>query len=408
MVQDNPKQDELQELIEFVGGKHIYIYMGDILLAKNLSKYFFFAGIKIEGFIKPEIYNVDRSNEPFPIIGYAQLNKLTKKEKQCIGVIIASDNELYNQITETLRIVGITHTFIISDWNKWAIVRKMAPRSIEEFYLEVNLADHCNLNCQCCDHFSPIAEKTFLDFDQYVRDINRLAELSGGKIGLMKLQGGEPLLNPKVTEYMKVTREVFVNSPICLFTDGLLLPKVGERAEDNFWEAVKKYDVEVRMTQYPIPIDLDRIIKVAESYGIPVTCNPPTSKGGARLWIFSEIGALEYHGIKHSVKHPFDLSGSQEKWRWVSCYQFNESQVLRDGKIYTCPMIPYVHYFNKAFHKNLEVKEDCYIDIYKAKSIEEITEFCSHRTSFCDYCAVHKRTVRDWKQSTHDITEWII
>lgn len=408
MIQDNPKQDELQEMIEFVERKHIYIYMGDILLAKNISKYFFFAGVKIEGFIKPEVYNADKANEPFPIIGYAQLNKLTKKEKKGIGVIIAAANELYNQITEMLRIVGITNIFIVSDWNKWAIVRKMAPRSIEEFYLEVNLADHCNLNCQCCDHFSPIAEKTFLDFDQYVRDINRIAELSGGKIGLMKLQGGEPLLNPRVIDYMKVTREVFKNSPICLFTDGLLLPRIGERVEDNFWEAVKKCDVEIRMTKYPIPIDLDRIIKVAESYGIPTTFDPPPSGGGACLWIFSEIGALDYHGIKHSVKHPFDLSGLQEKWRWVSCYQFNESQVLRDGKVYTCPMIPYAHYFNKAFHQNLEVKEDCYIDIYKAESIEEITEFCSHRTSFCDYCAVHQRTTLDWKQSTHDITEWTV
>ena len=76
---------------------------------------------------------------------------------------------------------------MVSDWNKWALVRKMAPRNIDEFYLEVNLADHCNLNCQCCDHFSPIAKKTFLDFEQYVRDIHRISELSGGKIGLMKL-----------------------------------------------------------------------------------------------------------------------------------------------------------------------------------------------------------------------------
>ena len=71
-------------------------------------------------------------------------------------------------------------------------------------------------------------------------------------------------------------------------------------------------------------------------------------------------------------------------------------------------MIPYAHYFNDAFGQNLEVKEDCYIDIYKASSFKEIAEFCTHRTSFCDYCAVHKRSARDWKQSEHDINEWVL
>ena len=409
MVQDNPKQEELQEMIKFIAqNKQIYIYMGDIILAKNISKYLYYARIQFCGFIKPEIYDCDRDSEPMPIINYAELMKLSKSEKRNTGVIIATANELYNQVIDTLHQIGIHHTYLVSDWNKWALVRKMAPRNIDEFYLEVNLADHCNLNCQCCDHFSPIAKKTFLDFEQYVRDIHRISELSGGKIGLMKLQGGEPLLNPRVTEYMKATREVFPDSPICLFTDGLLLPKVGERNDDNFWDAVRRYEIEVRMTRYPIPLDIERITQQAERHGVPVTFDPPVCKGGARLWIFSEIGALDYHGIKHSVKHPFDLSGLQEKWRWVSCYQFNESQVLRDGKVYTCPMIPYAHFFNEKFNVNLEVKEDCFIDIYKAKTMEEITEFCTHRTSFCDYCAVHHRSVLEWKQSSHDISEWTL
>ena len=71
-------------------------------------------------------------------------------------------------------------------------------------------------------------------------------------------------------------------------------------------------------------------------------------------------------------------------------------------------MIPYAHYFNEYFNKNLEVKEDSYIDIYQAQSFEEIAEFCTHRTSFCDYCAVHKRNSRSWKQSEHNIEEWTL
>lgn len=123
--------------------------------------------------------------------------------------------------------IGISNVYIVSEWNKRTIEKKMMPRSLNDFYLEVNLADHCNLNCQCCDHFSPIASKTFLDFEQYAKDIKRLAYLTDGKIGLMKLQGGEPLLNERLIDYIRVTRESFPESHICLFTDGVLLSKWG-------------------------------------------------------------------------------------------------------------------------------------------------------------------------------------
>ena len=176
----------------------------------------------------------------------------------------------------------------------------------------------------------------------------------------------------------------------------------------GFWKVVKEYEIEIRMTQYPIPLKLESIIEGAEEAGVPVTFDPPIFDKGARLWIFSEIGALSYKGVKHSVKHPFDLSGQQEKFRYISCYQFNESIVLRNGKIYTCPMIPYAHYFNEYFNQNLEVKEDCYIDIYEAQSFWEIADFCTRRTSFCNYCAVHKRNSRPWKQSEHTMEEWVL
>lgn len=407
MVEDNPRMNELEELIEFCKKyDKIYIYDHDIV-QRMISKYLYMSEIQIQGFIKPETRECDKINEPFPVLNLTEAKQLRQKRK--IGIIVSNEDHMYNQTIGLLKMIGIHHIFIVSEWNKRTFCKKMLPRSIDDFYLEVNLADHCNLNCQCCDHFSPIATKTFIDFDQYSKDIKHLASLTNGKIGLMKLQGGEPLLNPDVIEFMRITRECFPDSPICLFTDGLLLPKWGKNTGDkNIWKAVAKYEIEVRMTQYPISFNLEQIISQATEHGIPVTFDPPQFKKGARLWIFSEIGSLSYKGIKHSVKHPFDLSGKQEKFRFISCYQFNESIVLRDGKIYTCPMIPYAHYFNAYFNQDLKLTENCYIDIYKVSNFQEISEFCTHRTSFCDYCAVHKRFSRPWKQSEHSIEEWVL
>lgn len=88
MVQDNPKQEELHEMIKFIAqNKQIYIYMGDIILAKNISKYLYYARIQFCGFIKPEIYDCDRDSEPMPIINYAELRSYPKV-KSAIRVLL--------------------------------------------------------------------------------------------------------------------------------------------------------------------------------------------------------------------------------------------------------------------------------------------------------------------------------
>lgn len=53
MVQDNPKQEELHEMIKFIAqNKQIYIYMGDIILAKNISKYLYYVCLSNENVSK--------------------------------------------------------------------------------------------------------------------------------------------------------------------------------------------------------------------------------------------------------------------------------------------------------------------------------------------------------------------
>lgn len=410
MIEDNPRMSELERLSAFCAAhEKVFLYQTEPT-QKLISKYLWMADIKLDGFIKPEVYEGDRAHEPFPILNLPELKRFAEEHgDKKNGVILSTDDSIHSQVIDTLRMCGIEDVFIVSEWNRRTIPKKMQPRAIEDFWIEVNLADHCNLNCQCCDHFSPIAKENYLDFDQYVKDIKRIAKLTDGQLGMMKLQGGEPLLNDRLIDYMKVTREVFPDTLICLFTAGVTLKKWDAKdSEKNIWEAMKKYEIEMRLTQYPIPLNMEEIAETAKAHGIYVTYDFPGFKKGCRLWIFSEIGALKYRGMKKSVKHPFDLTGKQDKYRWISCYQFNECIVLNNGKIYTCPIIPYAHYFNEAFGQALEVKDDCFIDIYKASSYQELAEFCTHRTSFCDYCAVHRRHSMDWKQSEHSIDEWAL
>ena len=309
-------------------------------------------------------------------------------------------NWTYNQLKK----YGFTEIYFMSEWNKRTIPYKMTPRCKENFWLEVNVADHCNLNCQCCDHFAPIADKYLLDIDEFERDMNRLAELMDGKMGIFKIQGGEPTLHPQLIDFMRITREKFPTSTIFFFTNGILLLSLEKGKNGNLWQAMKDYDVTLMITTYPLNIDFEKLDAKAKEYGL-------------KYERFVEVGKVDPHAIgenkyygkdidKLSVHHPFDLKGKVPKYEYVSCYQFNESITLRHGKIYTCPFIPYVGYFNKHFNQHLDVTENDFIDIYKAKSYEEIAEFCTHRTDFCKYCDIKHREAKKFAISKKEITEW--
>lgn len=388
---DQPIMGELREMIDFCK-QHHYVYIwgashNQIMLGKYLSM----ININVQGYIISK--NIKEKNY---IVEYKRLLDIQYENKNNIGFLLAISDIHFNNVLREISEAGynFSNIYILSEYNKRTIAYKMTPRPRERMWIEVNLADHCNLNCQMCDHFAPLAEKTFLEINVFKRDMERLSKLSDGHIDIIKLQGGEPLLNDNLIEFIKITRELFPKAIIFLFTDGLLLKHWENHLNGNLWKVMHDYKVRLQLTIYPINIKVEEIEELAKTYDVHLDC-------------FSEVSDRNYEGIKHSVKHPFLLDGNAEKWMFISCYQFNESITIRDGKIYTCPMIPYIGHFNKYFGTELKVTENDYLDIYKASTYEELAEFVTHRTDFCNYCNVCGRRVYDWKQSKHTIDEYI-
>ena len=68
-------------------------------------------------------------------------------------------------------------------------LRKITPMAFLEV-VEIQLAEHCNLNCFGCNHFSQIAQKEFLSLETFTKDLTRLSEISKGFIGNLRLMGG--------------------------------------------------------------------------------------------------------------------------------------------------------------------------------------------------------------------------
>ncbi|MDR2019706.1 MAG: radical SAM protein, partial [Treponema sp.] len=261
---------------------------------------------------------------------------------------------------------------------------KTRPRELLRF--NIHVADHCNLNCKGCEHFSPLAEEKFLDAAVFRRDCARLSELTNGEINEISVLGGEPLLHPNLTEFLDIAREYFSTCSIRIVTNGILLLK----QTDNFWKNCRKNNIEIIITVYPVKIDHAAIKSLAQKHGIH----------------------LKYWGDPEEPtrwqRRPLDLQGEQDvNESFKLCYMANGCIQLVDGKLYTCAVIAYIKYFNAYFNKNLQVTEADYIDIYKAESIKEIFGFLSKPMPFCRYCNIKKTVLQiKWGVSKKEISEW--
>lgn len=270
----------------------------------------------------------------------------------------------------------------IFDMNNY-FARKM-QRTILNF--EIHVAEHCNLNCKNCDHFSPLAKEEYVNLGQLKKDYMRLNELTQGNVGHIKLLGGEPLLHPELNQVMRLTRTYFKNAYITLVSNGILLNQQGE----EFWATCRENRIHIAVTKYPIKLDFEGISKKALDQEVS----------------FSYFNNSQE--LKTSWHLPLDLSGSQDSSKnFVKCWRPNDCIILSKGKIYGCVVPANVHHFNSYFNKEVTVSNKDYLDIYEVSSVEEIFKFLCSPIPFCRYCNVNCETKgHPWGISKREIEEW--
>lgn len=263
---------------------------------------------------------------------------------------------------------------------------RITPRAnIEK--IEIHLAEHCNLNCQSCSHFSQLAEPEFANIEVFEKDIKRLSELSNGEVNIIHLMGGEPLLNPNIKRFFEIARKYFDKTEIKLITNGILLLK----QDNSFWQSMKDNKITLAPTKYPIKIDWDKIKEICKDMNI-------------KLIFFNGEDI-----VKTSFYSPLNLEGTENpEWNFRNCFLANNCLILENGRLYTCSYIPNIRHFNKFFNKNIPVSVNDYINIHKVRNYQEVLQFLAKPIPFCKYCDVKNRKYGiTWKTSTKGIEEYI-
>jgi MoaA/NifB/PqqE/SkfB family radical SAM enzyme len=261
---------------------------------------------------------------------------------------------------------------------------------------DVHIAEQCNLNCKGCLHLSTIAPKAFVDIEKYERDCKRISELSGGEIDQLVLMGGEPLLNTQIIDIMKIGRSYFPRGTIMILTNGILL----KNQPDEFWDCCRVNNILISISPYPINLDYTFIIDKAKAHGVQLKTGKITSNNGTMLLT---------DDIKWT-KMPMDINGRQNPKKSNALCGFSNFCVqLVEGKLYKCPRIAYIKFFNKHFNVNLEVAEDDYIDIYRVKDMDEILDKLRKPAPFRRYCKLDiLYNDVGWERSKKEISEWIM
>ncbi len=231
-------------------------------------------------------------------------------------------------------------------------------------YLEFHVNDHCNLNCKYCNNFSNLVkEEVFTDFDAFSKDICRLKELVE-HIYIIRILGGEPLLNKEVYRYVELIREVYPYSEIRIVTNALLLKQIDEKLIDT----MKKNNGVFEVSAYPIMYDkLDSVFEFLEKKGIRYRLG----------WIANRFRPP----IINRYGYPLNT---------VDCNCIH----LRNGYLARCPIVQYLDYYNKANGTSYD-GSDGLINIYDENlTFEELWRRINKSFDLCNSCGFWRKDIK--------------
>lgn len=239
---------------------------------------------------------------------------------------------------------------------------------------EINITRHCNNHCSCCNHGSPLAKPYYMEPETLRRDLAMLKPF--WHTGFLCLQGGEPLLHPKIMELLDVQQKSGVASQYGMLSNGRLL----EKMPDEFFQKCGQMRVgdrkfELRVSVYA-NFDIRRLapsIEKANRCGFEIRPGPTPT--------FWKLFYDQPDGGKAA---------------WATCYA-RGCHTVHEGYWYHCPL---ACFFPAQFFG-----WDEHIDGIKIEGLTEakLAEFIAHPEPLktCGKCTAGGRGGIPWHEETN-------
>lgn len=263
-----------------------------------------------------------------------------------------------------------------------AIRKNLLHRKPVFFHLEVHLVDHCNLKCKGCGHFSCLADPWFEDIDRFRADFERLSGLFSN-FERIHLVGGEPLLHPQVSEFIRVARQFFPDTRLVLYTNGLLLAKMDE----EFWQTLHSSRCVLFIDHYPVNLPVEEIERQIAKYAVDAEWER----------------RVDFYKLPIHPEGGYDPQDSFRK-----CDAVYNCPILRDGRIYPCAYAAYADILrDKLGIEGIEPTERDSVSIHGEGDAFKIVEFLNRPVPWCARCDADSRADYQWEPTKRDPDEWI-
>ena len=191
--------------------------------------------------------------------------------------------------------------------------------------------------------------------------------------------GGEPLLHPECTRFLRIVRDAFPRTRLELVTNGLLL---GSRPE-SFWADCRATGTIVSLSVYPpIRAQLDDIRARCGRENVPIE----EKDSGTFMTRFVPDGNLD---VRKAFRH----------CRGQSFF----CPILREGRIYKCAMGCYAPYWNRVAPNPFPVEKG--LALADATGVE-ILIYLMKPMPTCACCSPTPRTY-PWRNGAPKLEDWI-
>ena len=207
--------------------------------------------------------------------------------------------------------------------------------------IEINVADACNFACVGCTNYSDYQVSGLAKWEDVKADFVKWKQRVD--FGTISFIGGEPLLNPKIREFITGARELFPDSLIQLTTNGYLLSRNIDILDvlDSVNGALLKISVHRPHDEWFA--DLRQEIEEYFNWHIdPEHQHPVWFKNERYLNLWYERTPRFVKTFKGSFDNMLPYNSDPAKAFNETCSQ-KFCPVLRDGKLYKCSSTSELH-----------------------------------------------------------------
>jgi organic radical activating enzyme len=246
--------------------------------------------------------------------------------------------------------------------------------------LEINIVNHCNLNCKSCDHLSPICDEYYYKLEELKGNfINFSLNTNNEEIKKVVLFGGEPLLHPELDEIVGMTKSMLNISMFQLITNGMLLDTVG----DDLLSVFNKNDLSLVVSDYHLK-DLSPAYKRLDEHNIKYNV--------------LDIDKFTRFNLKHSsYQKRFDDHCARTAHHCVC---------LSHSKIYHCGITANSKMLSNKFNEDYLITKNDFVYMNLVNK-EDLMKFALYPSDFCTYCSFSDVEEFDYGLSELKKEEWI-